>query len=1785
MPKKITHLIAGLLIYFGIIHSGYSQILFPGFTNHNWYFGNSVYSISFNKGVPVYAYLDSVMVTPYSPFGNGVATDEVTGELLFYTDGSTVYDASHRAMPGAVSRPAVAANQGIALSPVPGSPDQYYIFAINGSGDVDYSVVDMQLSGNPPAQFGGVNLGDVSTWRQDLPGNTGNNVSEAMLVVPKANLAAGYWLITQEPNSAIYKVIDIGPGGIGAETSVDLLSAGAVPLTALHFGINPSGQLAVAPKEANKNIHLLDFNFSTGAVTFNSLILNSATTDASASEAIYDVEFSSNSFFASQTGSATDQAGLFAYDLLNPGTTARQIFPGTIFRSYGLKYGPDGKIYHLYLESSGGPLFVGRLENPSDLVDSLVYTERLFQLRNFGAQQFPAVLPQKDITPPPPTIMSLGRCVSDTIWFFPDMDPFTDQFQWDFADANFPADQSAVSPGYNYTSPGGYNVRLTTSVAGNTSTGTLTLNISQTQLQIDLGQDTVICPNDTLLLEIDPQIFPQLQNVVWSNGETNVSSIFVTEGGNYWVSGTDAATGCNINDAIQVDEYGLNITIAAIWYFGNQAGLDFNLQPPVPLDDGAMTAPEGCAAYSDRNGDILFYTDGQTVYNNLHQIMPNGTNLAADPGAAQSTLIVQFPSNETMYYIFSNTCTNPLVTCDVFQLSYSVVDLKVAFGGDVVIKNKPLFKNSTERITAVSFGNTVWLIAHEFGTNAFRAYPITELGIGAPVLSSVGSIHNKYDGAMGDGYMKLSTDGTRIAVALPSSSSNIVELFDFNASSGIVSNPLQLDLNDASGKVYGVEFSPNSNWLYATLSNFESGAQSKIYQWHVDSTTLAGNVTDPDYIKNSRAIIPGGTTTEALGAIQISPNSTMYVAINGQPFLGTINNPDGQQDGTTNAFADLTSGQPLAGGTSSALGLPNFVQNLSTQLPLSEIFIPATACAGDLINFSATATSIIDEFAWSIFDSSGGLVGTSTNQGDTITLDIPDTYIFSVRIFNRCLDPIAILTDSMTVFPIPIDPFGFTAVPICDQSITLTPYNNDQHTEYDYLWSTGETTQDITVNMIGTYSLVITDPLAGCTNDFEVFVGPPFTVNLGTDRTICDGTSLTLDSQANADDYIWELIVGGTVFPITGFETSRFLPLDQLGPPNNPALVPGQINTITVGVVDPVSPVCIVRDTVEITINALPVVNVTTRDATICGVSDGEMDIGGSQTDDITYIVTSSSILVTNLIPAGTGPVTLTGLASGVYSVTITSSVTGCTASQNGIAINEPATFNIDSTPTSDDGCDPSFPSGTITFVLDIDVFPLTYTLRDQTTNTPVLNHDNVNLPAADDSTNFTLNNIPTGTYSLDINTAGCTAFATDIFVDRLPVTDLDGPAVVTACDTQVFLSNFFTTTTPGAVIEWSPDGNAGSYQDAVTVPFTTLGITDIFIRASNDPLVSCDSIRNTQVVLTPEPTVEVDIFEDCSGFVRLTAIPDSYPGAQYIYQWFGGGQPTSISTQQSVDIYSNGTDYRVVVSHSANLTCNVTSEFQTVEVPIPFTVQLNSTPACTDAEFTVTAATFRTDLTYKWFIDGAEQGESLNQIVRENLPGLYRVEASDDKGCTQSDELEIIINDPTPSQILPLYSVCFQEVGTLTVDPGATYLSYTWINRKTGLVIDTSPTFTTDQPGQFQADLINGFQCVTSDAFDVIEDCEVKIIAPNAFRPGSSIETNQTFHLFTEFVSEFEIFVYNRWGELIFHSSEKDFIWNGTLNGVLSPAGSYTWVVKYTKEFGGKGETLRQYGGITLVR
>ncbi|MEB5273739.1 hypothetical protein RXR89_28615, partial [Pseudomonas aeruginosa] len=61
------------------------------------------------------------------------------------------------------------------------------------------------------------------------------------------------------------------------------------------------------------------------------------------------------------------------------------------------------------------------------------------------------------------------------------------------------------------------------------------------------------------------------------------------------------------------------------WYFGRKAGLDFMTSPPSVITHTTLNTWEGSASAADGAGNLLFYTDGDTIWNSQQQIMANGT--------------------------------------------------------------------------------------------------------------------------------------------------------------------------------------------------------------------------------------------------------------------------------------------------------------------------------------------------------------------------------------------------------------------------------------------------------------------------------------------------------------------------------------------------------------------------------------------------------------------------------------------------------------------------------------------------------------------------------------------------------------------------------------------------------------------------------------------------------------------------------------------------------------------------------------------------------------------------------------------------------------------------------------------------------------------------------------------------------------------------------------------------------------------------------------------------------
>lgn len=304
------------------------------------------------------------------------------------------------------------------------------------------------------------------------------------------------------------------------------------------------------------------------------------------------------------------------------------------------------------------------------------------------------------------------------------------------------------------------------------------------------------------------------------------------------------------------------------WYFGINAGVDFSTGIPNVTTDGQLTGWEGCATVGDINGNLLFYTDGQNIFNKNHQVMQNGSGLMGDFSATQSSIIVPYPNNDSLFYVFTiDAMENHLQN----GLRYSIVNVNLnsGLGAVTITKNILLETPVAEKLTSIMHINNinVWLISHRWDNDEFVAYEITPSGINTtPIVTSIGSIHEggyssiSYNNGWANsiGQIKANMQGTKIALTIYKM--NKYELFDFNRGTGLLSN--FQESNDIYPSAYGVEFSPNGNYLYGTTSP-SSGA--KTYQF---------NINQANPFDNAFEIFPNGNYHRS---IQIAPNGKIYM--------------------------------------------------------------------------------------------------------------------------------------------------------------------------------------------------------------------------------------------------------------------------------------------------------------------------------------------------------------------------------------------------------------------------------------------------------------------------------------------------------------------------------------------------------------------------------------------------------------------------------------------------------------------------------------------------------------------------------------------------------------------------------------------------------------------------------------------------------------------------------------------------------------------------------------------
>lgn len=403
--------------------------------------------------------------------------------------------------------------------------------------------------------------------------------------------------------------------------------------------------------------------------------------------------------------------------------------------------------------------------------------------------------------------------------------------------------------------------------------------------------------------------------------------------------------------------FGLSLHLAAQnetnhWYFGNKAAMNFTGGIRSILNDSQMDAPYGTASMSDKQGNLLFYTDGATIWNKNHEIMQNGEGLRGDPNHTQPAIIIPRPDSDTDYYVFTTHESNGL------QL-HTVSFLNNTFG-EVSVKNLRLTTHTTQRITAIHHqnGKDFWVISMSktqpnSDATTFMVFKVNQGGVSiVPVRSDGPELSSN------SGQLKITPNGKKLAVTTDQSS---FQLYDFNTADGTITldYDANMAINFSSGYIpSGVAFSQDSKVMYLAVEYYTS------FRFAI----LRADLTKPFVPVDTPPFgLPIFTSDNYLaGSMQVALDGRIYVALsnidNEATTLGVIDDPTDLTN--SDAFRirqiDLETGR-------STRGLPNFIQSYFATRILTD-----NQCFVDPFTFTAESFTTISNIDWDFGDGNTG---------------------------------------------------------------------------------------------------------------------------------------------------------------------------------------------------------------------------------------------------------------------------------------------------------------------------------------------------------------------------------------------------------------------------------------------------------------------------------------------------------------------------------------------------------------------------------------------------------------------------------------------------------------------------------------------------------------------------------------------------------------------------------------------------------------------------------------------
>ncbi len=1256
---------------------------------------------------------------------------------------------------------------------------------------------------------------------------------------------------------------------------------------------------------------------------------------------------------------------------------------------------------------------------------------------------------------------------------------------------------------------------------------------------------------------------------------------------------------------------------------------DFKTSVTTEYRPWAMQGGEGQATVSDDNGNLLFTTNGRSIIAGatLNKVVCTNCLTAGDGGfvnlssSAQGTLIVKHPLIPNKYFIFCLDDANSGLINGLDFFTYDASTQTISAG-------TTLWGDRTGEGAAATIhanGIDIWVTTYDVDKNKFYTYLIDCNGLNTTPIITAAATTQMTDKNMGQGAHEFSWDSKKFATAYQTYSNNsqTICLYDFDNATGAITNP-QFIANTTvqTGQSYDIEFSPNNQYLYSSGNdgqlvsyNISSGITTTIratalqiraalfapgqdqatieiggdgmlyynsYQYHAshDGQILRFKDTNGDNRVDTQeqAIYSGARFSGTLGlSTTFLPPSLVPVIdpANLGPFcfqeddpvdlntkwkckggVANVNAEDGNQNysgpGITNALTGMFDPDIAGVGTHQIIFKyckatdTVWIQVNDCSCLDTTIGNPASICTGSNLDLAPLEITP-DPGTWSIVSTPVG-INPATINGTTFTTTattLPGSY--TIRFTLSGVQGAICPKYSERILVVKAKP----AVSISNQSMcaggtAITFDAGAQGVGAVFAWTpSGENTQTISAGTAGTYSVTVTSA-NGCSNNAAatLTVNSKPTVSL-SNKAICAGAAaVSFDAGTQA---------AGSVFAWTpNGENTQTISTNTAG-------------TYTVTVTNAKG--CSSNASAILSISAKPTVSLSNQ--AMCAGGTAVTFDAGAQSAGSVFAWT----------PNGENTQSISAGTAGTYSVTVTNSA-GCSNSAN-------ATLTVNSKPTVNLGNDKAIcPGGSTT--LDAGSGFTTYTWS-----------------GAGNGSSQTLITSTGGTYTVTVTNAnGCSASdAVVVTVNATLNIIIGNDTAICAGKSITFDANY---NGAGVTYNWSgPNGFSassnpiiantdGTYQVDVTDPLGCQGQADVKLTINSLPIItvadaavcagkmhSFDAgtftsynwtgpVTGTSRTLSTNTagtyTATVTDYNGCQNSDAATLTVNNNPqlsiGSDYTacsgtvktftsnlngltYLWSTG------ATTPSIDVSTGGT-YSLEVSDAKN--CKGYDTALATFTAIPVLDIGDDINLCEGERQIITADVTPSNSMVTW--NSGESGKTISVSTSRKVLAT----ANNGGNCSSMDSITVtifpkpIINGPDDT------TLCLQSLPDgFELDAGTNATQYLWSN---GMSTQKIKIFA---EGNYTVALSNAANCSSTDTISIIEDCPSSLFSPNAFTPNQD-GSNDVFCMKGDNIYDFEMWIFNRWGEVIFHSTDIHEGWNGkkmnTMNDVEIDV--YVWKITY---------------------